>query len=177
MASTPDDPCPNTDPAFGPWTSDNWCYSSFGFTGFYDLTEDDPSTCHRNCSQICTTPEMLFSTWSTVAGCLNWKFSESEHDIHEISRPEFNRSHNIAIGLLNNCMEEYCDSEDPNLRGCPYRNISLPGKDAAGVSIIEPFETVSGACSNAARKVNPDLGGPGVSDFASNLQRNLQLIE
>lgn len=168
MASEPTNPCPQYevgDPTLSAWNSENWCYHSLRSTGFYDLTNEDSdiNTCYTNCSQICTDPKLLLSYWQPIQGCLDWDTLSRKDQIDPSSIAEVNRTHLIAIDLLNNCMQAYCDSGDSNIGGCPYNTISIP--DDQRMSTMEPFETSSGACK-VVRTVNSDLGGPGVSDFA-----------
>jgi hypothetical protein len=172
MASKLTDPCPHYEVrelAPAAWNGENWCYQSLGLTGFFDLTGDgsDIDTCYTNCSQICTDPKLLLSYSETIDGCLNWGTSHRNDLTNASSHAEVNQTHLIAIDLLNNCMQAYCASEDSNLGGCPYTNISVPNDQ--GMSTMAPFETSSGACE-VVRTVNSDLGGPGVSDFAYDIQ-------
>ncbi|KAF7502792.1 hypothetical protein GJ744_005051 [Endocarpon pusillum] len=162
MASNSTNPCPKHEVINSEWNdSENWCYNSLGLTGFYDLIADkgDDTTCYTNCSQICTDPKFLLSDYGTIGGCLNWDTFSRNNLIVASSHEEVNRAHLIAIDLLNSCMQAYCDTEDDNLGGFPYKNISLP--DNQSQSTMWPFETSSGAC-DVIRTVNSDLGGPGV---------------
>jgi hypothetical protein len=144
-------------------TSENYCYKSVtdpGFiTGFW---LDDTGTCYRNCSQICTDPKLLFSYWGTITGCLNWSPLDRVVSVEVSSQVELNRTHLIAIDLINSCMKEYCEFPDPDLGGCNYTNITDPARRAHWMdSAMFAFEETSGAC-DVVRTVNSDLGGPGV---------------
>lgn len=116
-------------------------------TGIY-ITKNDVGTCYRNCTEICTTPELLLGSPNAIRGCLQWQYLIIDGEYKNMSETNFEPSNQVAISLLNHCMQEYCNSEDRDLRGCPYRNVSLP-RNITEYPVLEEFEAISGACDAA----------------------------
>lgn len=108
----------------------------------------------------CLQPNGLFSSLDTLDHCFNQA---------AYGNPEGNSSApcnastvSPLVQLFDTCMQNYCQQEDKELRGCPYTSISTTICNQDG-SIY--FEQLPNLCDSVSASVNADIGGIGVSTF------------
>jgi hypothetical protein len=63
--------------------------------------------------------------------------------------------------ILDDCMNQYCSYTDQNVGGCPYHGISFDFFFSFDSDVYGDTDEL--LCKNVDNKVNPDLGGIGVS--------------
>lgn len=158
-------------------TPENYCYHA-------DEGIVINGTTNKNCSEICTTPELLFSSSDIFTECLFIGQTGSNISDSSLSNlhasPDFNNTIISTVDAIDSCMQQYCKEPDEQLGGCPYHNIT-----GALDAIYEDINTVywergkllprfeaTGAC-NVLSTVNADIGGPGVSFFKGLYQREI----
>jgi hypothetical protein len=148
-----------------------WVYSETSFT--YPPLEIGGKL-YSNCSEICTIPALLFSLEpkpTPFDRCLagidtrgNQEIQTKDVYANNSQMVEVNRTLATMMETIDVCMNAYCQSPNPTLGGCPYRNISGP----LGSFSTNPTGDLRGlfwssdACTHINLAVLSDFGGPGV---------------
>ena len=69
---------------------------------------------------------------------------------------------NPVAEIFDDCMSQYCSYADQSVGGCPYHGLSFYFS-FQGLRSEVNGETIQWLCKNVDNKVNPDIGGIGVS--------------
>lgn len=142
-------------------TLENYCFGEDISNPF--ITIDN--VVRRDCSEICTTPKLLFSGVTTFEKCFYITGNATDQSLTALSESEaFNSTLRQSVDLTNECLLESCLSRGKKRNECLHLNSSVTQFQGLYSSsyrnrvlpVICP--TVDGEI-----KVNSDIGGPGVS--------------
>jgi hypothetical protein len=106
----------------------------------------------------CLSPRLFFSEYALMDDCdtiFTGAYNDSSNcDLDFVQR---------ALDLTNGCLQQYCENPDPELGGCPYKNLTISqfscdNDDNGPVDMLMEL-----SCNNVIKTVNPDIGGVGVS--------------
>lgn len=100
----------------------------------------------------CLDPTFAFSSMDTYLDCLDYAAS-LEHDWTSLAK------NGTFWGMIDACVEQYCENPIPVLGGCPSTGIHdiFP----PGTADFMPWYSFS-LCLNTKSPLNPDIGGVGV---------------
>jgi hypothetical protein len=116
-----------------------------------------------DCRTACLEPGFYFNSTLRMVTCNPWP------NVDGIGCSDSNYTGRV-LGMINDCMSQYCQFPNADVRGCPYENISESSLNAQyGLSwcayprIASGFLNGSPSCKQLVGTVNPDIGGVGVS--------------
>jgi hypothetical protein len=116
-----------------------------------------------DCRTACSDPGFYFNSTLYMVTCNPWP----SLDDNPSGCADENYTNHI-LDILNGCMQQYCQSPNADVGGCPYQNITYSwlnaqlGPSWCTYGIANAFLAQSPSCKALVGTVNPDIGGVGV---------------